>query len=103
MSLFPIASFVQLSDGTVAQVLRANGPDFTKPVVQVVQAADGSFIDPNDPAALIDLSRSQLQITQALAAPRHADQARDCTPAVSASCPEPSGGEPGRQPLAAQI
>jgi HD-GYP domain-containing protein (c-di-GMP phosphodiesterase class II) len=70
MSLFPIASFVTLSDGTVAQVLRANGPDFTRPIVQRVQAADGSFVDSADDSTLIDLSRSELQIIQALPTPR---------------------------------
>ncbi len=34
VSLFPIGSCIELSDGRVARVLRANGDDFAKPTVQ---------------------------------------------------------------------
>jgi len=44
MSLFPIASYVRLSDGTFARVLRANRRLHTKPVVLLLNA-DGSESD----------------------------------------------------------
>ncbi|MEX0718995.1 MAG: HD domain-containing phosphohydrolase [Planctomycetaceae bacterium] len=35
VSLFPIGSFVELSDGRTARVIRANGEKFTRPVVEL--------------------------------------------------------------------
>jgi hypothetical protein len=35
VSLFPIGSYVEVSDGRIGQVVRANGEDFTRPVVEL--------------------------------------------------------------------
>lgn len=61
VSLFPIGSQVELSDGRSARVVRANRADFTRPIV----AVDGN--DPTD--GLLDLATSDLTITQALPTP----------------------------------
>ena len=48
VSLFPISSYVELSDGRFAKVLRANHSDYMRPVVEICGAAG--------PASIIDLS-----------------------------------------------
>ena len=67
-SLFPLGSFVTLSDGSVAQVLRSNRDDYTRPVVQLVQDATGKSVEPQE-ENLIDLRASPLKIRQALPTP----------------------------------
>ncbi|NOX55239.1 MAG: HD-GYP domain-containing protein [Planctomycetes bacterium] len=37
VSLFPLGSYIELNDGRVGKVIRANGPAYTRPVVQVWQ------------------------------------------------------------------
>ena len=61
LSLFPIGSYVALSDGTVARVLRSNGIEYTRPIVLLVQDNVGNKIERNDESALIDLTRSDDQ------------------------------------------
>lgn len=62
VSMFPIGSYVELSDGRVGQVLRANSEHYTAPVVQV---CDGAATD--DPT-IVDLSEEpELSITRPLA------------------------------------
>jgi HD-GYP domain-containing protein (c-di-GMP phosphodiesterase class II) len=68
-SLFPLGSYVTLSDSSVACVLRSNGDEYTKPIVQHVQDAEGNSIEADDDAALIDLLDSRLSIRQALPTP----------------------------------
>ncbi|MAT16376.1 MAG: hypothetical protein CMJ46_14025 [Planctomyces sp.] len=68
-SLFPIGSFVTLSDGSVAQVIRANRNNYTQPILQLVQMADGSPADPNAEGNVIDLGASELKVEQALPTP----------------------------------
>jgi HD-GYP domain-containing protein (c-di-GMP phosphodiesterase class II) len=68
-SLFPLGSYVALSDGSVARVLRSNGDEYTRPVVQRLQDAEGNPADPADDAQIIDLTKSHLQIRQALPTP----------------------------------
>jgi hypothetical protein len=67
-SLFPLGSFVTLSDGSVARVLRSNRDDYTRPVVQRVQESNGKFSQPQE-GVLIDLRSSPLTIRQALPTP----------------------------------
>ena len=75
VSLFPVGSFVTLSDGSVAQVLQSNGSEYTKPVVLRVQDAQGLPIDRNAPNALVDLRNSRLSAIQALPDPTHGELA----------------------------
>jgi len=61
ISLFPIGSHVELSDGRSARVLRANRGDFTRPIV---------LIDGSDPAdEILDLAKSDVTVIQALPTP----------------------------------
>jgi HD-GYP domain-containing protein (c-di-GMP phosphodiesterase class II) len=68
-SLFPLGSLVALSDASVARVLRANGEQYTKPIVERIQHADGEPADPSLDENLIDLTQSPLTIRQALPTP----------------------------------
>ena len=61
LSLFPIGSRVQLSDGSLARVVRANADDFTCPVVQLLSDADET-----QHAPLLDLAYSDLRIVRSL-------------------------------------
>lgn len=69
LALFPVGSFVVLSDGSVGRVLRRNGMQFTSPVVQRLQDARGQRIAPHAADAIIDLATSRLEVTQALPTP----------------------------------
>lgn len=69
LSLFPVGSFVTLTDGSAARVIRRNGENYTSPIVQIIQTADGKQADPLDPNCIIDLRQSDLQIDQALPTP----------------------------------
>jgi HD-GYP domain-containing protein (c-di-GMP phosphodiesterase class II) len=73
MSLFPIGSFVALSDGSVARTIRRNGEHYTKPIVCVIQDSHGQSIETND-MAIIDLTQSDLQVVQALPTPGRDEQ-----------------------------
>jgi len=53
VSMFPIGSFVELSDGRVAQVLRANAEQYIAPVVQVREVAAPETM------TIVDLSQEQ--------------------------------------------
>lgn len=69
LSLFPVGSFVTLTDGSAARVIRRNGENYTSPIVQIIQTADGNQADPLDPNSIIDLRQSDLEIDQALPTP----------------------------------
>ena len=69
LTLFPIGSFVALSDGQIARVIRRNGDNYTNPIVQRIQDERGDLIDPFDDDATIDLADSPLSIVQALPSP----------------------------------
>jgi len=53
----------------VAQVVRANADDFARPVVALVLDSSGKPITDQDDAALVNLSGSELAVSQALRAP----------------------------------
>lgn len=69
LSLFPVGSFVTLTDGSAARVIRRNQEFYTSPIVQIIQTADGKNMDPLDSDNIIDLNQSELQIAQALPTP----------------------------------
>lgn len=66
-SLFPVGSFVALSDGSTAKVLRGNGDFYTQPIVQIVRVADGQIVeDEND---VVNLRSDGRTITKGLRTP----------------------------------
>ncbi len=69
LSLFPIGSYVSLSDGSVAKVLRRNGQNYTKPIVQRITDNEGNTSDPELDENIIDLTNSPLTVVQALPTP----------------------------------
>ena len=69
LSLFPVGSAVQLSDGSEAVVLRGNGDLYTRPVVRLTQSADGTAIPASSPDAVLNLAQSSLTIVTALETP----------------------------------
>ncbi len=66
MSLFPIGSAVQLSDGSEAVVIRSNGDRYTKPIVRRTCDADGKTIPETSPDAILNLAEGDLEIRAAL-------------------------------------
>lgn len=69
LSLFPIGSAVQLSDGSEAVVLRSNGDRYTKPIVRRTCDADGTPIPETSPDSVLNLADVDLEIRAALDAP----------------------------------
>jgi HD-GYP domain-containing protein (c-di-GMP phosphodiesterase class II) len=68
-SLFPIGSYVVLSDGSTARVLRRNGDKFSHPIVRIIKDADGKDVPEKSAMAIIDLSAAGLNVVQALPNP----------------------------------
>ncbi len=69
-SLFPIGSFVTLTDGSVAQVIRRNQDFYTQPIVVRVQDAQGNSADREDDNNIINLQQAgDLKVLQALPTP----------------------------------
>lgn len=69
LSLFPVGSFVTLTDGSAARVIRRNENLYTSPIVQIIQTAEGKNADPMDPDNILDLNKSHHEIDQALPTP----------------------------------
>lgn len=69
MTLFPIGSFVVLNDGQVARVIRRQHDQYTTPIVQVIQDADGNPVAADLDSAVIDLTEKTHRIVQALPTP----------------------------------
>lgn len=69
MGLFPIASLVTLDDGSVAQVLRRNGDQYSTPIVRVLQTATGEQPAADDDSAVVDLATGDRKVVQALPMP----------------------------------
>jgi HD-GYP domain-containing protein (c-di-GMP phosphodiesterase class II) len=64
-SLFPVGSIVELSNGCLGKVIKANGNSFAKPVVCVFANSDGVKLDPQETREE-DLSKNTaIQITRA--------------------------------------
>ncbi len=74
MNLFPIGSFVALSDGSVAQVIRRNGDQYTRPIIRILQDHLGNPIPAGTDAAIVDLTQSELNVVQALPTPGSDEQ-----------------------------
>lgn len=68
-SLFPIGSYVVLSDHSLSRVIRRNKNDYMHPIVQRLQDSNGKTVDREDPDQLLDLAESQLEIIQVLPTP----------------------------------
>jgi len=69
-SLFPIGSYVSLSDGSVAQVIRRNLDYYTQPIVARIQDSEGNAVDPEADENIIDLHATEdLTVSQALPSP----------------------------------
>jgi hypothetical protein len=68
-SLFPIGSYVTLSDGSTARVLRRNGAKFCHPIVRIVVDSHGKEIPENSTSAVIDLSTAGLDVVRSLPNP----------------------------------
>lgn len=69
LSLFPVGSLVTLSDSSIARVIRRNGKNYTRPIVQVLQSADGGRVDTANSSGIIDLASSDITVVQAIATP----------------------------------
>ncbi|MFV1965939.1 MAG: HD-GYP domain-containing protein [Pirellulaceae bacterium] len=70
LSLFPIASFVVLDDGTTACVLRRSQPThYTTPIVQLLADNRGNPFDPEHEDSIVDLSTHERRIVRAYPAP----------------------------------
>lgn len=63
VSVFPVGSRVNLSDGALAQVIRTNPQHYTQPIVRLI---DQAHSQPPDPA-IVDLLQSELKVVKALA------------------------------------
>ncbi|MCG6158451.1 HD-GYP domain-containing protein [Rubinisphaera margarita] len=69
-SLFPIGSFVLLSDDTVAQVMRRNLDHYTQPIVARVSDANGELVDRDADENKIDLHADEsITVVRALPTP----------------------------------
>ncbi|OYW11077.1 MAG: hypothetical protein B7Z55_19865 [Planctomycetales bacterium 12-60-4] len=73
LTLFPIGSYVALSDARLARVIRRNGDRYTTPIVQAVQDAEGNPIPHDQEDAILDLSEGSISIVQALPTPGTAE------------------------------
>lgn len=69
LGLFPIGSYVALSDGSVARVLRRNGDHYAAPIVQIVQDGGGNPVPTDAAEAVVDVAHSELTVVQALPTP----------------------------------
>jgi HD-GYP domain-containing protein (c-di-GMP phosphodiesterase class II) len=65
VGMFPIGSFVQLSDGSLAKVVRSGGANFGKPQINITHNSDGI---PQKSDVVVDLAQesSGLSIVQAI-------------------------------------
>lgn len=69
-TLFPIGSFVELTDGSLAQVMRRNQDHYTQPIVAKIQDVDGNSLDPLEDENIVDLhANEELEVKQALPTP----------------------------------
>jgi hypothetical protein len=73
LSLFPIGTLVELSDGGTARVLRRNGNNYASPIVQLVEGNAEAAVDPQDQSQIFDPAERQLQIARVLPGPDECD------------------------------
>ncbi len=60
-SLFPIGSYVSLSDGSVARVLRRNGDKYRRPIVLMLENREGVLVPRGGNAGIVDLDQAGLE------------------------------------------
>ncbi|MEM7811992.1 MAG: HD domain-containing phosphohydrolase [Planctomycetota bacterium] len=68
-TLFPLGSFVTLSDDTTARVLRRNGDDYAHPIVQRLTDAEGNLVDAEADENIVATEDDGVAIVQALPTP----------------------------------
>lgn len=68
-SLFGIGSYVLLDDQSIAQVMRRNRDEYSKPVVRRVLGANGEPVSGNASDHIIDLTEARQSIARALPTP----------------------------------
>lgn len=68
-SLFPIGSYVVLSDGSTARVLRRNDNHFSHPIVRIVKDSKGKEVPEGSALAIVDLKAADLNVVQAIPNP----------------------------------
>lgn len=83
VSLFPIGSYVILSDGSQGIVLRANHNEFTKPIVQRLTTANGEVKPSKE---ILDLRNSKIFVKKVLSTPNSEELAVDVRNGVSLAC-----------------
>ncbi len=69
LALFPLNSFVTLSDGGVAQVLRRDGNNYAAPIVKRLSDSEGNAASDKDGPVVVKLADSDLRVVQALPTP----------------------------------
>ncbi|MGW8256750.1 MAG: HD domain-containing phosphohydrolase [Thermoguttaceae bacterium] len=68
-SLFPIGSYVMLSDNSIAKVLRRNANKFTQPIVKIIQDPEGKEVPEDAEDSVISLSEAELKVIKSLPTP----------------------------------
>jgi HD-GYP domain-containing protein (c-di-GMP phosphodiesterase class II) len=66
-SLFPIGTYVNLSDGSMGRVIRPYGDQYSQPVVELTESARGERVAPG--TQTIELANTELTISQVLPTP----------------------------------
>jgi HD-GYP domain-containing protein (c-di-GMP phosphodiesterase class II) len=74
MGLFPVGSWVRMSDGSVARVVAPNQHSYTRPVVSIVVDPAGSELNPPHPIDLGDPRNQDLRVVEPLPAPTNLTQ-----------------------------
>ena len=69
LSLFPVGSYITLSDNSSARVMRRHPESYMTPIVQVIQDYRGCRLDLTDEKSIIDLTQSDLSIKESAATP----------------------------------
>ncbi|MCX7725902.1 MAG: hypothetical protein N2053_03520, partial [Chitinispirillaceae bacterium] len=66
VSIFPVGSMVELSDGRIARVISANEYHLARPVVSIIAEKNGVLLSPSD-VYTVDLSvETSIQIIKSL-------------------------------------
>ncbi len=69
LSMFPVGSYVQLSDGTDAKVIRANSSHYRLPVVQRLTDEEAMEGHEQNGPVIVDLAKDDLEVRRPLATP----------------------------------
>lgn len=74
MGLFPVGSWVRMSDGSMARVVAPNQQSYTRPVVSIVFDPSGKELKPPHPIDLGDPRNADLRVVEPLPAPKNIEQ-----------------------------